>query len=177
MQPDSQPHVDSSGPGTFMHCPLDRERGLECCRGTLEDREEVVRASIDLATTGATHRGAHETADVGEQRRVELVEASKQLGGALEVGQQKGDVTFRQLPLRLQLCADEADRNDAVLPGRSQEPRARAVARTLVLERHLAEPCKGVPHVRGIVDRQPAPAGRVDVRERAVGKLRALLGA
>lgn len=59
----------------------------------------------------------------------------------------------------------------------AQQPIARLVPRALVFERHLAEPCEGVPDVRRIVDGQATPAARVDVGEGAVGKLRALLGA
>ena len=83
----------------------------------------------------------------------------------------------RQLPLRLQLRADEADGHDPVLLGRSQQPAARPVARALVLEGHLAEPREGIPDVRRVVDRQTTSAPRIDVCKGAVGKLRALLRA
>ena len=73
------------------------------------------------------HRGAHQTADIGEQGSVSIVEAPEQLGGALDIGQQEGDLAFRQLPLRLQLRADEADGHDPVLLGRPQQPGARTV--------------------------------------------------
>jgi hypothetical protein len=44
------------------------------------------------------------------------------------------------MPLRPQLTVEEADRHDAVLPGRGEEALARAVAGCLVLEARLVEP-------------------------------------
>src|SRR5215212_621403 len=82
----------------------------------------------------------------------------------------------RQLQVRLQLRADEANRHDPVLLGRSQQPAARPVPRGFVLEGHLAEPCEGIPDVRRVVDGQTTLAARIDVREGAVRELRALLG-
>ena len=81
---------------------------------------------------------------------------------------------LRQLPLRLQLGADEADRDDAVLGGRAQEPRPRLVPCGLVLEDDLVEPRERVPDMWGVVDRQAAPALRIDVGKRAVGQAGAL---
>src|SRR4051794_10648768 len=79
--------------------------------------------------------------------------------------------------MRLQLGADEPDRHDPVLLRRPQQPGARPVTRVLVLERHLAEPSEGIPNVRRVVDRQPTSPVRIDVREGAVGELRALFRA
>jgi hypothetical protein len=86
-------------------------------------------------------------------------------------------MTFRQLPLRLQLRTDEADRHDPVLLGRPQEPAARAVSCLVVFKRHLTEPRQGIPDVRCVVDRQATMAARIDVRKGAVRKLRTLLPA
>jgi hypothetical protein len=83
-------------------------------------------------------------------------------------------VPFRQLPLWLQLRADEADRHDPVLLGRPQQPGACTIPRDLVLERHLAKPREGIPDMRRVVDRQTATAARIDVCKGAVRKLRAL---
>jgi hypothetical protein len=173
----SEPAVDPAGPGTRAHRPLDRQRGLERRRGLFEDGEELVRTGVHLVTTGISHRGAHQTADIREQGSVAIVEAPEQLGGALDIGQQEGDRAFRQLPLRLQLRADEADGHDPVLLARPQQSHARLVPRALVLEGHLAEPRESVPDVRRVVDRQTPFTARVDVRERAVGKLCSLLRA
>jgi len=126
---------------------------------------------------GLAHRAAHPAADVGEQDGVAVAEAMQQVGRALDVGEQEGEVALRQLALRLQLGADEADRHDPVLLGRPQQPVARAVARVVVLERHLAEAGERVPDVCRVVDRQAASAARVDVCEGAVGQLRTLLRA
>src|SRR5437870_2755999 len=49
---DPHPHVDPVGPCTRAHRPLDRQRGLERRRGSLEAREEPVRAGAHRATTG-----------------------------------------------------------------------------------------------------------------------------
>ena len=157
----SAPARRSRRPRPGPHRTLDGERGVERRRWPLEDGEQVVRARVDLSPAGLAHRGAHRAG--GRRRaaaRVAVVEAREQLGRALDVGQQEGDVTLRQLPLRLQLGADESDRDDAVLRGRPQQPRPRLVARGLVLEDHLVEAREGVPHVRGVVDRQASPAPR-----------------
>jgi hypothetical protein len=66
--------------------PLDRQRGLDRRRGPFEHGEELVRAGVHLATTGMPHRGAHQTADIGEQGSVAIGKASEQLGGALDIG-------------------------------------------------------------------------------------------
>jgi len=75
---DPHPHVDPVRPCTRAHRPLDRHRGLERRRGSFEDGEEVVRAGVPLATTGMPHRSAHQTADIGEQGSVSIVEAPEQ---------------------------------------------------------------------------------------------------
>jgi hypothetical protein len=71
---DPHPHVDPAGPGTRAHRPLDRQCGLDRRRGFFEDGEELVRTGVHLVTTGISHRGAHQTADIGEQRCVAIVE-------------------------------------------------------------------------------------------------------
>lgn len=86
-------------------------------------------------------------------------------------------MAFRQLPLRLQLSADEADGHDPMLLGSSQQPATCPVPRALVLERHLVEPRERISDVRGVVDRQTTSATRIDVCKGAVGELRALLRA
>ena len=86
-------------------------------------------------------------------------------------------MAFRQLALRLQLRADETDGHDPVLHSCPQQAATCAVARALVLEHHLAEPCQGIPDMRRVVDRQTTSATRIDVCKGAVGKLRTLLRA
>jgi hypothetical protein len=170
VKADPHPHVNPVGPCIRAHRPLDRQRRIERRRSSFEGGEEVVRTSVHLATTSTPHRGAHQPADIGEQGSVSIVEAPEQLGGALDIGQQEGDLALRQLPLREQLRADEADGHDPVLLGRPQQSRARLVPRALVLEGHLTEPRESIPNVRRIVDRQTTPTGRIDVCKRAVGK-------
>ncbi len=79
MQADPQPHVEPAGPSAGVHRPLDRQRGLERCRGAFEDREDVIPPGGRLATTGRPHRAAHQTAHIAEQRRVSIVETREQL--------------------------------------------------------------------------------------------------
>lgn len=80
MQADSQAHVEPVGPSAGVHRALDRQRGLERCRGAFEYREDVVPAGGRLATTGRPHGGADQTPDIGEQGGVSIVEAPEQLG-------------------------------------------------------------------------------------------------
>ena len=87
---------------------------------------------------------------------------------------QERDLSCRELSLRLQLGADEAERHDPVLLGRPQQAVARPVPRFFILERHLAEPRQRISDVRGIVDRQATTAVGIDVGKGAVGQLRAL---
>src|SRR4029450_3435437 len=54
---------------------------------------------------------------------------------------------------------------------------ARLVPRALVLEGHLTEPRESIPDVRRVVDRQTTSTARIDVCERAIGKLCSLLRA
>jgi hypothetical protein len=177
VKADPHPHVNPVGPCIRAHRPLDRQRRIERRRSSFEGGEEVVRTSVHLATTSTPHRGAHQPADIGEQGSVSIVEAPEQLGGALDIGQQEGDLPLRQLPLRLQLRADEADRHDPVLLRCPQQSRSRLVPRALVLEGHLTKPREGIPNVRSVVDRQTTSTARIDVSERAIWKLRSLLRA
>ena len=107
--------------------------------------------------------------------RVPVFEAREELGRALDVREQERDVPLRQLPLRLQLGADESDRDDAVWRAeRPQEPRPRLVPCGLILEDDLIEPRERVARMWGVVDRQAAPSLRIDVGKRAVGQAGAL---
>src|SRR5262244_337975 len=47
MNTDTQPHLQSVGPGAVAERPLDGHRGLDSRRGTIEDREELVGTRID----------------------------------------------------------------------------------------------------------------------------------
>ena len=166
----------SSGQRGRVHRPLDGERRLDRSGRLLEDREQLVRPRVHLAAAGAANSGPDEPADVGQDPGVAIAQPLHQLGRSLDIGQEQGDVAMRQPALRLQLGADESDRNDAVLLGRPQQAHPGAIAGGVVLERHLAEAGKRVSHMRSIVDGQaPAPVRR-DVGERAVGELRPRLG-
>ena len=101
MQAYSQPNIDAPGPGAGVHRPLNRECGFECHRRALESRKEVICAGVHLATPGLTHRRAHETADIDEERSVAIDETPEQLGRAFDVGQQEGDLAFWKFLLRL----------------------------------------------------------------------------
>ena len=177
MKADPEPHLDLLRPTADLHRPLDLHGGVDRAGCALEHGEQVVAASVHLVTAGLPHGGAHPAANGGDQRRVPIAKTHEQIGRALEIDQQERDVAARQLPLRSKLGADESDRHDPVLLRRPQEPVARPVPRGLVLEHHLAEPRERIPDVRRVVDRQATAAVRIDVREGAVGKLAARLGA
>ena len=80
VQPDPQPDVDPPGPSVGVHRALDRERGSERRGG----RSNTAKTSSPRADTSrppaAPDRGAHPTADIGEQGRVLIAEAPEQLG-------------------------------------------------------------------------------------------------
>ena len=117
------------GQSPVVHRPLDRERASSAGGRSLEHREDVVPARGHLVPARAADRGPHQPADVASSGGVTVAEAAEQLGRALDVGQQEGDVAGGQLALRLQLRADEADRHDPVLLGRpSSRLRARSRA-------------------------------------------------
>src|SRR5207253_2177173 len=101
---------------------------------------------------------------------------------ALDVGEEECDRTARERPHVgaagfAELAVEETERDDPVLLGGTEKPFAGALSRGVVLEVDLIEPREGVAHVRNVVDRQPAAALGIDVRERAVGKPRAGGGA
>ncbi len=73
-------------------------------------------------------------------------------------------------PRRLELARDEADRHDAEPLGRLQQPLAGELPGGVVLEIDLPEPRQSVADMGGVVDRQAAPALRVDVRKGPVRK-------
>jgi hypothetical protein len=177
VQADPQPHVGPVRPGGVPHRPLDGQRGVERRGAVLEHGEDVVAARGDDVPARRAHRGPHDPPDVGQHVGVPVAGTAQQRRRALDVAEQERDPARRQPGLRLELRVDEADRHDAVPLGRAQQPAARAVAGRVVLEGDLVEPGEGVADVRRVVDREAPPALRVDVREGAVGKPRALLGA
>ncbi len=114
------------------------------------------------------------------QRRVseDASQVLLELGGRADPAQLDHEATRGgMLPLRAQLAGDETDGHDAVLLGRVQQPFLGSLPGRVVLELDLFEPGERVPDVRLVVDRQHALAAGVDVRERAVGKLRPFAGA
>jgi hypothetical protein len=88
MHADSHPDVKSVRPSVGAHRPLGRQGGLECRRGVLERREDVVTAGGRLATAGRPDRASHHTADIFQEGGVTIAEAPEQLGRAFEVGEQ-----------------------------------------------------------------------------------------
>jgi hypothetical protein len=115
-QPDRRP----LRPGAVAHRALDRQRCIKRRGRAFEHGEDIVPAGGHHVTTGTPHRGAHDAANIREQTGVSVAEASEEFGRVLDIGQQEREHAFGQSQLRLELCADEADRHDAVLLGRSQ---------------------------------------------------------
>src|SRR5829696_38565 len=114
MEAGAQPHVAPPGPWPCPHRALNSERRPERCRRFREDRENVVAASRHLMATRLTDGRAHTSADIREHRRVLVTELPEQFGRALDIRQEERDLAPRQLPLRVQLRADEANRHDPV---------------------------------------------------------------
>jgi hypothetical protein len=164
-------------PGPSRHRLLDAHRSLDRRRGPFEDGEELVRSGIDLPTTGLDDRFPNEAPHIVQQAGVPVAEVPEERCGVLDVGQQERDEAGGEgrhvdrlgvPPLRSELPIDEPDRHDPELLGGVQQPPAGPVSRRVVLEGHPLEPGQSVAHVSHVVDRQPAPAARVDVGERAV---------
>jgi hypothetical protein len=74
----------------------------------------------------------------------------------------------------LELAGQEANRDNALAPGRPQQAQACRVARGVVFEVHPAEPGKGIAHVGRVVDRQTPAARRIDVGKGPIGQSRAV---
>ena len=168
--------LDALRPGMRADAALDRHRRFDRRRRLLERREELVGTRIDLPAARALDGGALDATELRQQRRVPIVELSQKRGRVLEIGHQQGDESPRQLPLWLQLRADEPDRDDPELLRCSEQPRAGPVTSGIVLEHDPVEPGKRIPNVRLVVDRQQPPTLRIDIRKRAVRQLRALVG-
>ena len=115
VDPRADADVDAVRPRACGHRALDLDRGRERGGRVLEHGEELVAARVDLVPAGLADRAAQHTPHGRDERRVAVVELREQLRRALDVGQQEGDVTLRQPPLRLELRADEPDRRHAVL--------------------------------------------------------------
>ena len=58
MEAGSEPDLDTIGPGPFLHGPFDGKGGLERRRSAIEDCENFIPASIDLAARSASLRPA-----------------------------------------------------------------------------------------------------------------------
>ena len=118
------------------------------------------------------HRRALDAPHGGQHRPVSVAELGEVLARALDVGEEEGQLAGRQLGAELPV--DEPDGQDAVTLRGLEQPRAGAIACRLVLEEDAVEARQGVADVGLVVDRQAPPSAAVDVRERAVGQLRAV---
>src|SRR6267378_3639304 len=72
MDAGSDPDIDTIGPGPSVQGPLDRNRGLERGWSAIENREELIRASVDLAATHPMHRAPHDGADLSQEGGVAI---------------------------------------------------------------------------------------------------------
>jgi len=182
-RPDPQANLVALRPGASDRPALDREGGLEGGRGLREDREVLVGAGIHLVAAGLGDGRPVQLSSLGQDPRPAVAETLQERGRSLDVGQQEGHQADRQgdparcSRLRAELSCDEADRHDAVLLRRPQQPGARPDAGVLVLEAHLVEARQRIPDMGLVVDRQAPAAPGVDVGEGAVRQLRARLRA
>src|SRR5258706_3724912 len=183
MDPDADADLDTVGPLVLLKRSLDAHRCIERTRWLTEDREEFIRARVDLVTAAVAHALAYQRPHVTQERRIPITELLKQPRGSFDVGEQERhhaawqarDVPRARLdlglhPLLAQLSVEEADRHDPVLLRGSEQALTRALAGDIVLERRLVEPRQRVAHVRRVVDREAPASLRVDVGERAVGE-------
>ena len=132
---DPHPHVDAVRPRAGVHRALDRRVRPRAppAAGSKTAKRSSARASTSRPPA-LPHGRARCAAHIGEQRGVPVLEAREQFGRALDIRQQKRDVALRQLPLRLQLRADEPDRARP----RASRPPARAAS----------APCRARPRPR-----------------------------
>src|SRR5207237_8604004 len=113
------------GPVVLAERALDVERRAERVRRTLEHREILVGARVDLVTARSAHARSNERADLAQQARVTVAEGAKQIGRGLDVAHQERHLPSREardvdgpsLDLGLQalvadLTVEEADRHD-----------------------------------------------------------------
>src|SRR2546427_465213 len=83
VDPGSDPAFQIVQPGPGAHCALDAYRRLDGRNDLLEDREELIRAGVDLATAGTKHRVPDDVPDVVQQVRVAVAELPEKRGGSL----------------------------------------------------------------------------------------------
>ena len=91
MDTGSDPAFQIVQPGPSLHRALDAHRRLDRRNDLLEDREELIRAGVDLATARSKHRVPDDAPDVVQQVRVAIAELPEKSGGTLDVGQQERD--------------------------------------------------------------------------------------
>src|SRR5215510_9491388 len=78
VKPCAETHLDAIRPRPPLDRALHPHGRLEGGRRALEDGEELVAARIDLASLASLHRGADETAHLGEERRVAITEPAQE---------------------------------------------------------------------------------------------------
>ena len=159
------------------------------CRGRIRGASNTAKNSsarvFDHVAAGTDRRVPEERSHSVDQLAVSVAQAMDQRGGIFDVGHQHGheaggelhrrsSLDPTELELRSQLAGDEPDRHDPELLGRVQQPLAGALPGALVFEVDPTETSQRVADVRLVVDRQPPPAARVDVGERAVREFRSL---
>jgi signal transduction histidine kinase len=171
------------GPHALRERALYAHRRVDRARRLTKDSEELIRARVDLVTTGVAHALPDQGPHVTQDRRVSIAELLRQTRGPFDVGEKEGHRAARQardvpgarldlglLALLAQLSVEEADRDDAVLLRRPQQALARTLASGFVRESGLVEARQGVTHVRFVVDRQAPASLRINVREGTVGE-------
>ena len=91
MQTDPDPHVLLCRPGVRRESALDLQCGGRGRAGCVEDAEELVAPTVDLATPRPLDRATLQFAHLGEDGGVAGVEAFGQTGRVLEVAEEEGE--------------------------------------------------------------------------------------
>src|SRR5712691_2054429 len=183
VQADPDPYPQVVRPDRHENLALNDKRGVQSRRRLLEDREQLVGASVDLTTTRLADGATEQPADIGPDPGASIAKVTYEARRVLDVGEQEGHEAGWQrahlaraslgLPTDadiLELAGDEAHRHDPVLLGGLQQPRARPISGRFVLEGSLVEARECVADVGLVVDRQPAAPARIDVCEGTVGQ-------
>src|SRR5712692_9722553 len=98
MDAGSESDIDTIRPGPSLYGPLDGMGNLERRRSAIEDREELIRASVDLAATRPVHGAPDDGADVGQQGGVPIAQSLEEAGRPFDIGQEERQVPGGQCP-------------------------------------------------------------------------------
>ena len=90
---DAHPHTDTD----FVQAILRLDRGRDGVRRSLEDDEERVAAGVEHDAIVSGDCGAHHAVVLGKETGVVVAELVQQSRGALDVGEEEGDCSGREV--------------------------------------------------------------------------------